>query len=164
MDRTRMPGQQRIQDRTDGDTRSRMARSHCHHRRRIRNYVTPEELAKMRYDGEWHSWREIGEWIGFSAASVRKYAQVCLPMDYLGSSKWNLTPPAPFIPESPAAETIEDGQCTECRFFAEARNPILSDGVCLICHLNALLIPPLTVYERWGSLTMMVPLVEEVIR
>jgi len=158
-----MPGQQRIQDRTDGDTRSRMARFHCHHRRRIRNYVTPEELAKMRFDGEWHSWNEIGERIGFSVGSVQKYAKACLPMDYWGNSRWNSSPPAPFVPDSSPSVTVADGQCSECRFFEEERNPILSDGVCLICHLNALGIPPLSVSERYGALTVMVPLVEEVI-
>jgi len=149
----------------NGDGRSMVARCHCHHRKRIRNYITPEELAAMRFDGEeWHTWVEIGEQIGFSLSSVTKYARACLPMDYLGNHRWNPSPPAPFIPGSPAAETRLEGQCTECRFFAEEENPILSDGVCLICHLNALGITPLTVHERWGTLTVMVPLVEEVIR
>ena len=114
----------------------------------------------MRFDGEWHSWREIGEQIGFSTGSVQKYAQAYLPMDYLGRCRYKVLPPAS-IPEAPAAEVIEEGQCTECRFFAEARNPILSDGICLICHLNALGIPPLSINERYGTLTVMVPLVEE---
>ena len=117
----------------------------------------------MRFDGEWHSWKEIGEQIGVSVSSVQKYAHRCLPLDYLTNPRWNPPPPAPFIPESLAAEVIKEGQCTECRFFAETRNPILSDGVCLICHLNALAIPPLAINERYGTLTVMVPLVEEVI-
>lgn len=119
----------------------------------------------MRFDGEWHSWREIGERIGFATPTVQKYAQACLPERYLGKCQWKVQPPAPFQPSPPTPPLLlGDGRCTECRFFEEAGNPILSDGVCLICHLNALGITPLTVHERWGTLTVMVPLVEEVIR
>ena len=113
----------------------------------------------MRFDGEWHSWREIGERVKFSTASVQKYAQSCLPMDYWGKCQWKTRPPAPFVPDSSPSE-VADKQCSECRFFEEEGNPILTDGVCLICHLNALGIPPLSISEKYGTLTVIVPLVE----
>ena len=97
----------------------------------IADVVTVQELATMRVagDGELRPWASIGEELGFSSDTVRRYGIQVLSSELLGRARRR-------VRVRPVSKWEHRGGCTRCGWTGGERNPVTPNGKCLWCNME----------------------------